>query len=62
MHGKVAIVTGSHRHRARAIALHFAAGGASVLACGIDVAAKSRAGRRRKKLSVRVEGVRRRSG
>ena len=38
MHGKVAIVTGT-TGIGRAIAQRFAAGGASVLACGIDVAA-----------------------
>ena len=54
--GKVAIVTGT-TGIGRAIAQRFAAGGASVLACGIDVAANHELARdaAAKGLSVRVQ-------
>ena len=54
--GKVAIVTGT-TGIGRAIALRFAAGGASVLACGIDVAANNELARdaAANGLSIRVQ-------
>ena len=56
MKGKVAIVTGT-TGIGRAIAKRFAAGGASVLACGIDVAANNELARdaAANGLSIRVE-------